>query len=136
MSGPAARASGVDLDLRLQLPYLAYRELAGLIAPPVRRSGDAQSRLALLAEEMTISASLIIACIDRLEELPGPVSVKLGKIIRVPEGEAYSSDRGTARHRRCVSGLPRREDSVAAQAADAVIQQHLQPGAGAGRGTH
>ncbi len=91
VSGPAARASGVDLDMRLQLPYLAYRELADLIAPPVRRSGDAQSRLALLAEELTISASLIIACIDRLEELPGPVSVKLGKIIRVPEGEAYSA---------------------------------------------
>ena len=33
MSGPAARASGVDLDLRLQTPYLAYRELAGLITP-------------------------------------------------------------------------------------------------------
>src|SRR4029453_6775814 len=45
VSGPAARASGVDLDLRLQLPYLAYRELAGLISPPARRPGDAQSRL-------------------------------------------------------------------------------------------
>jgi NADH-quinone oxidoreductase subunit D len=89
VSGPAARASGVDLDLRLQQPYLAYRELAGLIAVPVRRSGDAQSRLGLLAQELAISASLIIACIDRLKELPGPVSVKLGKIIRVPEGEAY-----------------------------------------------
>jgi NADH-quinone oxidoreductase subunit D len=89
VSGPAARASGVDLDLRLQTPYLAYRELAGLITPPVRRSGDAQSRLGVLAEELAISASLIIACIDRLRELPGPVSVKLGKIIRVPEGEGY-----------------------------------------------
>ena len=89
VSGPAARASGVDLDLRLQLPYLAYRELAGLIAPPVRRLGDAQSRLSVLADEVAISASLIIACSDRLKELPGPVSVKLGKIIRVPEGEAY-----------------------------------------------
>jgi NADH-quinone oxidoreductase subunit D len=89
VSGPAARASGVDLDLRLFRPYLAYRELAELIAPPVRRSGDAQSRLGVLAEELTISASLITACIDRLRELPGPVSVKLGKIIRVPEGEGY-----------------------------------------------
>jgi NADH-quinone oxidoreductase subunit D len=89
VSGPAARASGVDLDLRLQLPYLAYPELAGLITPPVRRSGDAQSRLGVLAEELEISASLIIACTDRLKELPGPVSVKLGKIVRVPEGEAY-----------------------------------------------
>ena len=40
-------------------------------------------------QELTISASLIIACTDRLRDLPGPVSVRLGKIIRVPEGEAY-----------------------------------------------
>ncbi|HEY6813522.1 MAG TPA: NADH-quinone oxidoreductase subunit D [Propionibacteriaceae bacterium] len=89
VSGPAARASGVDLDLRLQRPYLAYGELDGLITPPVRRSGDAQSRLGGLAEELAISASLIIACIDRLIGQPGPVSVRLGKIIRLPEGEAY-----------------------------------------------
>jgi NADH-quinone oxidoreductase subunit D len=89
VSGPAARASGVDLDLRLSRPYLAYCELAGLITPSIRRSGDAQSRLGLLAEELAVSASLIIACVDRLAELPGPVSVKLGKIIRVPEGEGY-----------------------------------------------
>jgi NADH-quinone oxidoreductase subunit D len=91
VSGPAARASGVDLDLRLQQPHLAYPDLAGLIAPPVHRSGDAQSRLAVLAEEIAISASLMTACIDRIKDLPGPVSVKLGKIIRVPEGEAYSA---------------------------------------------
>ena len=89
VSGPAARASGVDLDLRLQRPYLAYGELDGLIIPPVRRSADAQSRLGVLAEELAISASLVIACIDRLIGQPGPVSVRLGKIIRVPEGEAY-----------------------------------------------
>ena len=89
VSGPAARASGVDLDLRVQRPYLAYPDLAGLIAAPIHRSGDAQSRLGVLAEEIAISASLMIACIDRIKDLPGPVSVKLGKIIRVPEGEAY-----------------------------------------------
>jgi NADH-quinone oxidoreductase subunit D len=89
VSGPAARASGIDLDLRIQRPYLAYGELGGLITPPVRRWGDAQSRLGVLGEELASSASLIIACINRLQELPGPVSVKLGKIIRVPEGELY-----------------------------------------------
>jgi NADH-quinone oxidoreductase subunit D len=89
VSGPAARASGVDLDLRLQRPYLAYEELGALITAPVRRAADAQSRLGVMAEELTISASLIIACIDRLIGRSGPVLVKLGKIIRVPEGEAY-----------------------------------------------
>jgi NADH-quinone oxidoreductase subunit D len=89
VSGPAARASGIELDLRLQRPYLAYGELGSLIIPPVRRSSDAHSRLGVFAEELMISASLIIACIERLRELPGPVSVRLGKIIRVPEGESY-----------------------------------------------
>ena len=37
VSGPAARASGVDLDLRTQQPYLAYAELAELIARRARR---------------------------------------------------------------------------------------------------
>ena len=89
VSGPAARATGVDLDLRVQRPYLAYAELGSMISFPMRRSGDAQTRLRVLAEELAISASLIIACAERLRELPGPVSVRLGKIIRVPEGEAY-----------------------------------------------
>jgi len=89
VSGPAARATGVDLDLRVQRPYLAYAELGSMISSPMRRSGDAQTRLRVLAEELAISASLIIACAERLRELPGPVSVRLGKIIRVPEGEAY-----------------------------------------------
>jgi len=91
VSGPAARASGVDLDLRRQRPYLAYAELAGMITPPIRHSGDAQSRLGVLAEELMTSASLIIACTEQLQGLPGPVSVRLGKIIRIPEGEAYVS---------------------------------------------
>jgi NADH-quinone oxidoreductase subunit D len=89
VSGPAARASGMDLDLRRQRPYLSYAELAGMITPPARRFGDAQSRLGILAEEVMISASLIITCIARLRGLPGPVSVRVGKIIRIPEGEAY-----------------------------------------------
>jgi NADH-quinone oxidoreductase subunit D len=91
VSGPAARASGVDLDLRRQRPYLAYAELAGMITPPTWHSGDAQSRLGVLAEELMTSASLIIACIEQLQGLSGPVSVRLGKIIRIPEGEAYVS---------------------------------------------
>jgi NADH-quinone oxidoreductase subunit D len=45
VSGPAARASGVDLDLRRQQPYLAYADLADLIEPPGPTYGDAWSRL-------------------------------------------------------------------------------------------
>jgi NADH-quinone oxidoreductase subunit D len=91
VSGPAARASGLDLDLRRHQPYLAYPELAGYLVPPTDPAGDAQARLALLAEELVISAQLVVACLERLAEIAGPVSVKLGKIIRLPEGESYGA---------------------------------------------
>jgi NADH-quinone oxidoreductase subunit D len=91
VSGPAARASGVDLDLRRQQPYLAYAELADLIDPPGAVAGDAQARLALLAQEMITSSRLVDACREMLAEIGGPVAVKLGKIIRLPEGEGYGA---------------------------------------------
>lgn len=91
VSGPAARASGVDLDLRHQQPYLAYAELGGLIGPPTSVEGDARSRIRAMAEEMITSARLVRACTDRLADIDGPVTVRLGKIIRLPEGQAYSS---------------------------------------------
>ena len=79
VSGPAARASGVDLDLRRQQPYLGYAELAELITLPESTAGDAQSRLAVLAEEMIISASLVDACVDRLRSLSGPTVGQTGQ---------------------------------------------------------
>ena len=91
VSGPAARASGVDLDLRRQQPYLAYRELADHLTRPRDTSGDARARFGLLAQEMIISAHLVEACLERLAEIGGPVSVKLAKIIRLPEGQAYGA---------------------------------------------
>lgn len=91
VSGPTARASGVDLDLRRQQPYLAYRELTDLIDPPESVAGDAQARLALLAQEMITSSRLADACTERLAEIGGPVAVKLGKIIRLPEGQGYAA---------------------------------------------
>jgi NADH-quinone oxidoreductase subunit D len=91
VSGPVARASGVHLDLRHQQSYLAYPELADLIDPPGSIVGDAQARLTLLAEEMITSSRLVDACIERLDGMVGPVAVKLGKIIRLPEGEGYAA---------------------------------------------
>jgi NADH-quinone oxidoreductase subunit D len=91
VSGPAARAAGVDLDLRRHQSYLAYPELTTMITPPGWTGGDAQARLALLAEEMITSSHLVGACIDRLTDIGGPVAVKLGKIIRLPEGQGYGA---------------------------------------------
>ena len=89
VTGPAARASGADLDLRRHRPYLAYAELAPLIPAAVATDGDAWSRMRLLTDEILTSADLVDACADRLDQLSGPVDVKLNKIVKLPEGETY-----------------------------------------------
>jgi NADH-quinone oxidoreductase subunit D len=94
VSGPIARASGVDLDLRRDDPYLVYDELFGPGGPGrvvTRTAGDCYSRLEVLAEQVHVSLDLAQACLDRLRTLAqGPVSVRLPKVLRVPEGQRYT----------------------------------------------
>jgi NADH-quinone oxidoreductase subunit D len=89
LSGPVARASGVPLDLRTASPTLAHAELAGLVRPVPVVTGDAHARFRALVAELVDSAALVTACADRLADVPGPVEVQLGKIVKLPEGEAY-----------------------------------------------
>ncbi|CAN5889573.1 NADH-quinone oxidoreductase subunit D [soil metagenome] len=92
VSGAAARASGLDLDLRRDDPYLAYAELAdsGALRVPTRTGGDAYARLELLYEQTVVALDLARACITRLEQLPpGAVDVRLPKILKAPEGSAH-----------------------------------------------
>jgi NADH-quinone oxidoreductase subunit D len=93
-SGPIARASGVDLDLRRDEPYLAYGELFAAGGPGrvvTRTEGDALARLECLLEQIHVSLDLADACVDRLRTLPpGPVNVRLPKVLRVPEGHVYT----------------------------------------------
>jgi NADH-quinone oxidoreductase subunit D len=92
VTGAVARASGLDLDLRRDDPYLAYAELAadGVLEVPTRNAGDAYARLELLHAQTMVALALADACLDRLQELaPGPVGVRLPKIVTAPEGAAY-----------------------------------------------
>ncbi len=93
VSGPIARASGLDLDLRRDEPYLAYGELFGPGGPGrvvTRTAGDCHARLEVLLEQVTVSLDLAERCVDVLEDLPeGPINVRLPKVLRVPEGEHY-----------------------------------------------
>jgi NADH-quinone oxidoreductase subunit D len=91
VSGPVARASGSDFDLRRDEPYLAYRDLAEVLRVPSRPAGDAWSRLAVLHEQAVVSLDLVRACVDRLgSSAPGPVNVPLPKVLRLPEGATYA----------------------------------------------
>ena len=93
VSGPVARASGVDLDLRRDEPYLAYADLLreGVLTVPVRQEGDCHARFGLLLDQLRVSLALAGACVDRLGALgTGPVNVRLPKILRAPEGSTYA----------------------------------------------
>jgi NADH-quinone oxidoreductase subunit D len=86
VSGPVARASGVDVDLRRDDPYLAYRDLD--VPVVLGSAGDAASRFDCLLRQVEVSLDLASACLDRLPA--GPVNVKLPKNLRVPEGSTYA----------------------------------------------
>ncbi len=90
VSGPLARAAGLDLDLRRDEPYLAYAELAPVLRVVGRTEGDALARTEVLLEQVHVSLDLVEACADRVEALgAGPVSVRLPKVLKAPEGHTY-----------------------------------------------
>lgn len=93
ITGPIARASGVDVDLRRDDPYLAYGELFAPGGPGrviTRSEGDSLARLEVLLDQTHVSLDLADACIEVLRSLPqGPVNVKLPKVLKVPEGDGY-----------------------------------------------
>ena len=95
VSGPIARASGLDVDLRRDAPYLAYGELFAPGGPGrvvTRTAGDCLARLEVLLEQVHVSLDLAEACIDTLRSLPaGPVNQRLPKVLKVPEGERYTA---------------------------------------------
>ncbi|WP_431984827.1 NADH-quinone oxidoreductase subunit D [Streptomyces qinglanensis] len=91
VSGPIARASGVDFDLRRDEPYLAYAELADVLRVATRSEGDCLARFELLLDQTHNSLDLADACLDRLAELPpGPVNQRLPKVLKAPEGATYT----------------------------------------------
>jgi NADH-quinone oxidoreductase subunit D len=91
VSGPIARAAGVDFDLRRDEPYLAYGELADVLRVPTRTEGDCLARFECLLEQVHVSLDLAEACVARLAALPqGPINVRLPKVLKVPEGHTYA----------------------------------------------
>ena len=91
VSGPVARASGLDFDLRRDDPYLAYAELGPAVRVVTRTEGDCLARFECLLEQLYVSLDLADACLDRLVALPpGPINTRLPKVVRLPEGHTYA----------------------------------------------
>jgi NADH-quinone oxidoreductase subunit D len=87
-SGPVARASGLDFDLRRDEPYLAYGELS--VPVVTRTAGDCHARFECLLDQVYVSLDLAQACLDRVDTLTGPVNVRLPKVVKAPEGHTYT----------------------------------------------
>jgi NADH-quinone oxidoreductase subunit D len=92
VSGPIARASGLDVDLRRDEPYLAYADLpADVLRVVTRTEGDCLARFECLLDQVYVSLDIAEHCLDVLDSLPvGPINVRLPKVVKAPEGETYA----------------------------------------------
>ena len=86
VSGPVARGSGIDLDLRRDEPYLAYGSLD--VRVPLRSEGDAHARFICVVAQVEASLDLAHACLDQLPG--GPIALRLPKTVKAPEGSTYA----------------------------------------------
>jgi Ni,Fe-hydrogenase III large subunit len=93
LTGPVARASGVDRDMRALFPYAAYDTISPVV--PVELEGDGYARLRVLFREAEQSATMIR---NALSILPGgsiaahPGSVRTGvalAAVEAPLGAAF-----------------------------------------------
>ncbi|SCF35097.1 NADH dehydrogenase subunit D [Micromonospora mirobrigensis] len=87
-SGPVARASGLDLDLRRDEPYLAYGELD--VPVVTKTAGDCHARFEVLLDQVYASLDLAEQCLHRVDQLTGPVNTRLPKVLKAPEGHTYA----------------------------------------------
>ena len=85
LTGPMLRASGVSWDLRINRPYMAYREVPVKIQ--VRQEGDCFARYKVRVQEIHESIRL---CRVALDKMPGgPIGTRTPIALRPPRGETY-----------------------------------------------
>jgi NADH-quinone oxidoreductase subunit D len=87
MTGACLRASGVDFDVRRDVPYAAYPHLAFDV--PLGTVGDCWDRHVVRMEELRWAGRLIQQILDGMPE--GAHTSKVGKVLRPPAGESYAA---------------------------------------------
>ena len=95
-TGPTARASGIDIDVRRDEPYAAY----GLVDWQVitQEGGDVLAKTVVRLLECFESIKIIRQCLERLREVKGEIAVKVKEI---PPGEGighHEAPRGETFH--------------------------------------
>jgi len=86
ISGPVARASGVNRDLRRDDPYSIYDRFDFDV--PIQETGDCYDRYRQRVEEMKQSLRIIR---QAMSDIPsGPVRADVPHLVRPPVGDAYA----------------------------------------------
>jgi NADH-quinone oxidoreductase subunit D len=101
-SGPMLRSTGVDWDLRRDMPYLAYDEVDFEV--PVYPGGDVYDRYRVHMDEMRESVRIVRQCLDRLDETEGqPWIVDDRKVVLPPRHELHTSMESLIHHFKIVT---------------------------------
>lgn len=85
LTGPMLRASGINWDLRVHRPYMAYREVP--VNVQVRQEGDCYARYKVRVQEIYESIRLCRVAIDKMPG--GAISTRTPIALRPPRGETY-----------------------------------------------
>lgn len=89
LTGPIARASGVDADLRKTQPYSGYEEYDFDV--PTGQVGDAYDRYLVRMAEMRQSVLIAKQALARLATTPGDVLAMDRRFVLPPRGDVHSS---------------------------------------------
>lgn len=95
ISGPMARASGIDWDLRVKEPYSSYEDFEFDVV--IANNGDVFDRYLVRMEEIRQSARI---CRQALDTMPaGEVNIDAdSKFVLPPKDEVYTSIEGLIHH--------------------------------------
>jgi NADH-quinone oxidoreductase subunit D len=86
VTGPLARASGVDIDIRRDAPYAAYDRIP--VDVKLGYAGDTFDRYTVRCAEMRESGRIALAALEGLPEGPH-IAEGVPRILRPPAGAAY-----------------------------------------------
>jgi len=82
ITGPCARAAGIDLDLRRDQPCMFYKDVEFDV--PISQNGDVFDRYMIRFAEMRQSLNILSQCADKMKK--GPIWAE-DKRVRIPDKE-------------------------------------------------
>jgi NADH-quinone oxidoreductase subunit D len=85
LTGPMLRGSGVNFDVRVARPYMAYREVP--VNVQILQEGDCYARYKVRVQEIYESIRLCRVAIDKMPG--GAIAARVPIALRPPRGETY-----------------------------------------------